>query len=107
MVIGEGEKMPSALIQPDFVYIKSSFLKNKTNFLDDFKNICEDKELLVKIDEEIKKINKEFGDWERIKRFELTPEIWSIENGLLTPTMKLKRKSILRKFIHLKEKIYT
>ncbi|MFL2591632.1 MAG: AMP-dependent synthetase/ligase [Flavobacteriaceae bacterium] len=107
IVIGEGEKMPSALIQPDFVYIKSWLLKNKTNVLDDFKNICENKELLFKIDEEIKKINKEFGDWERIKRFELTPEIWSIENGLLTPTMKLKRKSILRKFIHLKEKIYT
>ena len=107
MVIGESEKMPSALIQPDFVYIKSWLQKNKTNILDDFKNICENKELLVKIDEEIKKINKEFGDWERIKRFELTPEIWSIENGLLTPTMKLKRKSILRKFNHLKEKIYT
>jgi long-chain acyl-CoA synthetase len=106
MVIGEGEKMPSALIQPDFEYIKNWFLKNKTEFLDNFKNICKNKELLVKIDEEIDKINKDFGDWERIKKFELTPEIWSIENGLLTPTMKLKRKKILKKFTHLKKKIY-
>ena len=65
------------------------------------------KELLIKITREIDKINEEFGDWERIKKFELTPQIWSIENGLLTPTMKLKRKSILKKFIHLKEKIYS
>ena len=107
MVIGEGEKMPSALIQPDFEYVKNWLLKNKVNILDNFTNICKNKELLVKIDEEIKKINTEFGDWERIKKFELTPEIWSIENGLLTPTMKLKRKSIIKKFIHLKEKIYT
>jgi long-chain acyl-CoA synthetase len=106
MVIGEGEKMPSALIQPDFEYIKNWFLKNKTEFLDNFKNICKNKELLVKIDEEIDKINKDFGDWERIKKFELTPEIWSIENGLLTPTLKLKRKTILKKFIYLKKKIY-
>jgi len=106
MVIGEGEKMPSALIQPDFEYIKNWFLKNKTNILDDFEIICENKELLIKINEEIKNINKEFGDWERIKKFELTPQVWSIENGLLTPTMKLKRKSIIKKFIHLKEKIY-
>ena len=107
MVIGEGEKMPSAIIQPDFEYIKKWLQKNKFNFLDDFKNICEKEELLIKITHEIDKINEEFGDWERIKKFELTPEIWSIENGLLTPTMKLKRKSILKKFIHLKEKIYS
>ena len=107
MVIGEGEKMPSALIQPDFEYIKKWLQKNKFNFLDDFKNICKKEELLIKITYEIDKINQEFGDWERIKKFELTPEIWSIENGLLTPTMKLKRKSILKKFIHLKEKIYS
>ena len=107
MVIGEGEKMPSALIQPDFEYIKKWLQKNKFNFLDDFKNICKKEELLIKITREIDKINEEFGDWERIKKFELTPQIWSIENGLLTPTMKLKRKSILKKFIHLKEKIYS
>ena len=107
MVIGEGEKMPSALIQPDFEYIKKWLQKNKFNFLDDFINICKKEELLIKITHEIDKINQEFGDWERIKKFELTPQIWSIENGLLTPTMKIKRKSILKKFIHLKEKIYS
>ena len=106
MVIGEGEKMPSAIIQPDFEYIKKWLQKNKFNYLDDFKNICKKEELLIKITHEIDKINEEFGDWERIKKFELTPQVWSIENGLLTPTMKLKRKSILKKFIHLKEKIY-
>ena len=106
MVIGEGEKMPSALIQPDFQYVKNWLLNNKFPFSDDLKKICLNNELLTKINLEINKINEEFGDWERIKKFELTPEIWSIENGLLTPTMKLKRKSIMEKFIHLKEKIY-
>ena len=93
MVIGEGEKMPSALIQPDFEYVRNRLLKNKSTFSDDLKNICTNKDLLLKIELEINKINEEFGDWERIKKFELTPQIWSIENGLLTPTMKLKRKS--------------
>ena len=106
MVIGEGEKMPSALIQPDFEYVKNWLLKNKFTFSDDLKKICLNNELLNKINLEINKINEELGDWERIKKFEITPEIWSIENGLLTPTMKLKRKSIIQKFIHLKEKIY-
>ena len=106
MVIGEGEKMPSALIQPDFEYVRNWLLKNKSTFSDDLKNICTNKDLLLKIELEINKINEEFGDWERIKKFEITPEIWTIENGLLTPTMKLKRKAIIQKFIHLKERIY-
>ncbi len=106
MVIGEGEKMPSALIQPDFIYVKNWFLKNEFQFSDDLNKICSNNELLTKINLEINKINEQFGDWEKIKKFELTPEIWSIENGLLTPTMKIKRKSIIEKFFHLKEKIY-
>ncbi len=106
MVIGEGEKMPSALIQPDFEYVRNWLIKNKSTFSDELKNMCTNKDLLLKIELEINKINEEFGDWERIKKFEITPEIWTIENGLLTPTMKLKRKAIIQKFIHLKERIY-
>ena len=51
-------------------------------------------------------INEKFGNWEKIKRFELTPEIWSTESGHLTPTMKLKRKVVLEKYKNLFEKIY-
>ncbi|MBL4939002.1 MAG: hypothetical protein JKY16_01715, partial [Lutibacter sp.] len=47
-----------------------------------------------------------FGNWEKIKDFELTAEIWSIEDGLLTPTMKLKRKAIKQKYSDLYDNIY-
>ncbi|MBC7439513.1 MAG: hypothetical protein H7250_05960, partial [Flavobacterium sp.] len=50
--------------------------------------------------------NEKFGNWEKIKRFELTPEIWSTEAGHLTPTMKLKRKVVLEKYKNLYDKIY-
>ena len=55
---------------------------------------------------EIEKINQGLGKWERIKKIELTPETWAIENGLLTPTLKLKRKAIKEKFINLYNKMY-
>ena len=54
----------------------------------------------------IKSFNKNLGHWEQIKRFELTPEIWSIETGLLTPTLKLKRKVIREHFRELYKKLY-
>jgi len=46
------------------------------------------------------------GNWEQIKRFELTPDVWSIEGGQLTPTMKMKRSVIKKIYTELYEKIY-
>jgi long-chain acyl-CoA synthetase len=42
----------------------------------------------------------------KIKRFELTPDVWSIDGGQLTPT-KTKRKVVMEKYIHLFHKIYS
>jgi len=44
--------------------------------------------------------------WEQIKRFELTPEEWSIDGGHLTPTMKMKRSIIKNIYQDLYDKIY-
>jgi long-chain acyl-CoA synthetase len=41
-----------------------------------------------------------------VKRFELTSDVWSIDGGHLTPTMKLKRKIIVEKYKELYAKIY-
>ena len=54
----------------------------------------------------VNKCNKNFGKWEQIKKFELTPNEWSIDGGHLTPTMKMKRKIIKKIYIDLYEKIY-
>ena len=47
-----------------------------------------------RIQEEINAANQNFGKWEQIKRFELTPDVWTIDAGHLTPTLKMKRKVI-------------
>jgi long-chain acyl-CoA synthetase len=62
--------------------------------------------VIARIQEEIDQINKKFGNWEQIKRFELTPDVWSINGGHLTPTLKLKRKIILEIYKDLYKKIY-
>ena len=43
---------------------------------------------------------------EQIKKFEITPEVWSIDSGHLTPTMKMKRAVIKNRYLDLIEKIY-
>lgn len=106
MVVGEGEKMPAALIQPDFNYAKEWAEKNNVKLGSTESEIANNPELKQKILTEIQHVNQNLGHWEQIKTIELTPEVWTEQNGLLTPTLKLKRKNIKQKFDALYNKLY-
>ncbi|MBA6151260.1 AMP-dependent synthetase/ligase [Gelidibacter maritimus] len=106
MIIGEGEKMPAALIQPNFEFIKEWIKHKDKDVALDNKSIIKSDVVLARIQKEIDNTNEHFGKWEQIKKFELTPDIWSIEGGQLTPTMKMKRKIIKNMYKDLIEKIY-
>ena len=106
MVIGDGEKMPAAFIQPSFEFIKEweklhGIEVGKTN-----QEIISNPKVIARIQEEVDHLNAKFGNWEKIKRFELTPDVWSIDGGQLTPTLKLRRKIVLEMYKPLYEKIY-
>jgi len=106
MVIGEGEKMPAALIQPDFNFIKHWIEKKGIDIKPDNKSIIASQIIKDRIQKEIDKTNKKFGNWEQVKKFELTSDIWSINDGHLTPTLKMRRKIIKEIYKDLIEKIY-
>ncbi|OEK07583.1 AMP-dependent synthetase [Flavivirga aquatica] len=106
MVIGEGEKMPAALIQPNFHFISDWIDKKNHPIGKSYEDIINSEIIQSRIQEEVDKCNKKFGKWEQIKKFELTPEIWSIDSGHLTPTLKMKRDIIKEKYLNLIERIY-
>ncbi len=106
MVIGEGEKMPAAFIQPNFDFLKDWAKIKGINIGTTNEEIVSNPEVISRFAEEIEGLNKGFGNWEQVKKFELTPDVWSIDDGHLTPTMKLKRKIIIAKYQHLYDKIY-
>ena len=106
LVVGEGEKMPAALIQPDFEFLKDWGAKKGRDLSSDPKEIVKNKKVIKRIQKEVDFYNERYGKWERIKKFELTPDVWSIEEGHLTPTMKMKRKVIQEKYQDLYDKIY-
>jgi long-chain acyl-CoA synthetase len=105
MVVGDGEKMPAAFIQPNFEFLKDWANIKKIKF-SSVEELCANPIVLERFQEEINTYNAKFGNWERIKRFEITPEVWSIENEQLTPTLKLKRKNIKARYLSLYDKIY-
>ncbi len=106
MVVGEGEKMPCAFVQPEFNFVKRWVELHNLDIGRTPEEMVKSPELKKRIEKEIDKLNQKLGNWEQVKRIELTPEIWSVDNGMLTPTMKLKRKVIKERYIDLYNKLY-
>ena len=105
MVIGENQKHSSALIVPSFQHLRSHFVKLKER-LGSNEEIIQMDAVKTIIQEEIDKYNKNFGNWEQIKKPKLIPSEFTIAGGELTPTLKLKRKVILAKYAQEIEEIY-
>ena len=106
MVIGEGQKMPAALIQLNFDFVKEWARRKKFDIGKTNEDMIVSEKVIKRIQKEVDKCNSHFGHWEQIKRFELTPDAWGIDSGHLTPTMKMKRDSIKEIYKDLYNKIY-
>lgn len=107
IVVGEGQKMPAALIQPNYNYIKKWAKHRQVNLKDESpKSISKNEEVIDRIKEDVDFYNKKFGHWEQVKAFKLTPDEWSIKGGQLTPTLKIKRKEVKKIYKDLYDEIY-
>ncbi|UII75486.1 AMP-dependent synthetase/ligase [Flagellimonas sp. HMM57] len=106
MVVGEGEKMPAALIQPNFEFLYE-WAKRHDITLGQNSDIILNEKVISRIQEEVDLANEEFAKWEKVKQFRLTPDAWSIDDGHMTPTMKLRRKIIKEKYKDLYDSIYS
>ena len=106
MVIGENQKMPAALIQPNFEFLLEWIERKNLKIDKTPESIVSSAEVQKRIQKEVDDCNNRFGKWEQVKRFELTSDEWSIDSGHLTPTMKMKRIVILKIYASLVQKIY-
>lgn len=97
MVVGEGKQYAAALIVPEFGDLRSwcayKGIKYTTN-----EEMIEHPEVLKKYKKLVEHYNKFFGETEQVKRFKLISYVWSIQTGELTPTLKLKRNFISKKY---------
>ncbi|WP_346883901.1 long-chain fatty acid--CoA ligase [uncultured Algibacter sp.] len=106
MVIGESEKMPAALIQLNFEFIKDWIEIKKHDIGTSHEAIANSEIVNNRIQKEVDICNEKFAKWEKIKLFRLTPDVWSLDAGHLTPTLKMKRDVIKEKYKSLVESIY-
>lgn len=108
IVIGEGQKFPSALIVPSFDFVWE-WVKRKNITIDGTSNsdLIANKDVLDRFQKEVDRYNEDFGNWEKLKCTVLLNKEFSIEGGELTPTLKLKRKKIMEIYADQVNKIYS
>ncbi|TDI95348.1 MAG: long-chain fatty acid--CoA ligase [Caldithrix sp.] len=106
LLIGEKRNFISALIVPDFENLIMFAKANKLN-TEQPEELIKEQAVIDLIQKEVDGRQKHVSNYEKIRKFTLLPEAFTIESGLLTPTMKIKRKVVMEEFADLIEAMYT
>jgi long-chain acyl-CoA synthetase len=105
MVVGENRKYITALIVPDFEYLKNWCEVKGISFISPSK-VVKNPMILKRYKEEVTRLNADLGRMEKIKKFRLLADDWTPETGELSLTLKLRRKQILEKYDQIIEQTY-
>ena len=105
MIVGAEQKFVGALIVPSIPNLREWMRLKNIPFVTN-EDAINNPEVLSLYKELVDSFNKFFNNVEQVKKFELLPNEWTIESGELTPTLKLKRKVIMEKYINSYDRIY-
>ncbi len=97
MVVGEGQKFPSALIIPEFNALQV-WCKQQDLVLSTPEEMIAHPKVIEKMNEEVLMTMASVARYEQVKKFVLLPRLFTISDGELTPTLKLKRKIIVSRY---------
>ena len=102
MLIGDRRKFISALIVPDFINLSNAIgAENISN-----KDLVEDPAVYKLMEEEIERFLVDVSNYEKVKKFIMLPRLLTIEDGEITPSLKIKRKVVIEKFAGLIDALY-
>ena len=96
MVVGADQKFASALVIPSFTDLNGWCKRNGVPTASN-EELIKNEKVVEMYEGLVKKYNQSFAQWEQVKRIVLLPELWTVESGEMTPTMKVKRKVITEK----------
>jgi long-chain acyl-CoA synthetase len=105
VLIGDGRRYCTALVVPEFDILKEFALKAGISFDTDHELVAHDR-IRQLFQKEIDHFQKDLPNYERVRRFELLPLQLTVENGEITPTLKVRRKVVEQKFSDLIDKMY-
>lgn len=105
VVLGENQKFAAALIRPDFAFLKDWCKAHNIPYTTN-EEMIQNEEVKKRYDKEVKKLNEGLGEVEKVKKYVLLADEWTIANGILTPTLKVKRKVVMERYCDLIDKMF-
>ena len=105
IVFGENHKYPSAIIIPDFAALKDICQELKLDCKSHEDMLANDK-ILARLRKEVSAVNERLAAHEQIRKEHFVDDAWTLDNGMLSQTLKLKRANIHKKYGDLMEKSY-
>ncbi|MEG1556654.1 MAG: long-chain fatty acid--CoA ligase, partial [Bacteroidales bacterium] len=106
MVVGENKQFAAALIVPEFGDLRAWCARKGIQYTTN-EEMINHPEIQKKFAKIVNHYNKFFGDTEQVKRYKLIDYEWSVQTGELTPTLKLKRNFIIKKYETTIEELFT
>jgi long-chain acyl-CoA synthetase len=106
IVVGDNRKFVSVVIQPTFESLKNWCEEHGVEYGSDLNKVLQNPKVQSYYQKVIEDFNPLFGKVEQVKKFCLIPDVWSVQTGELTPTMKLKRRVVMTKYEAEIEKMY-
>ena len=105
VVLGENQKYAAALIRPDFIFLKEWCRRHNIPYTTN-EEMIKNEDVFKRFSKEVKKLNHDLGDVEKIKKFALIADEWSIATGIVTPTLKVKRNVVMRRYADIIETLF-
>ena len=104
-LIGSARKFPSALIVPVWEQVES-YCRLKGIPELSHAELCQNPKIIDLFERQIESLTPDLARYEKIKKFALLEDEFTIEGGELTPTMKVKRRVIDEKYKSVIDRIY-
>jgi long-chain acyl-CoA synthetase len=105
MLVGDAREYCTALLVLDKEAAKAWAEKNAI-VATEWEELVGNPSLRSTVEKEINKLQRDLSKFEKVRRFAIIPESFSVENGMLTPTLKVKRKAVLERYSELVDSLY-
>ena len=105
VAVGENRRFVSALITPDFEALKNWCRRHGITLIS-WEEVLKNRQVLALFRQEIDHCNTALSEAEKVKKFTLIADEWTVNNGMLSPTMKVRRHVVEKHYVQLIRAMY-